>query len=446
MKKTLCFYFQIHQPVRLRRYRFFDIGKRHDYFDEYVNRSTIRRVAERCYLPMNHLIMDLIKRYGTNFKVSFSISGSALEQFALHAPEVIESFKELAKTGSVEFLAETYAHSLASLSDTDEFERQVQRHTARMEELFGQKPVTLRNSSLIYSDQIGERVAAMGFESMLTDGAKHVLGWKSPNFVYTNVMNPRLKLLLKNSRLSDDLTLRFSDHSWHEWPLTADKYARWLKDSTQDSEIVNLFMNYETFGENQLAETGIFEFMRSLPEYIFSTTDFEFLTPSEAVKKHQPVAPLHVPYPISWADEEKDITGWLGNELQNEAFEELFKIQPKVEALNDPELNEDYSRLQASDHFYYMRTKLFSDNDYHRYVSPYETPYEAFINYMNVLSDFVARVEDMEKMRNIAGNKITEEEKSSEKKKRTPRVKSTESAAKATKKVSTKEKQVKSKH
>jgi alpha-amylase len=446
MKKTLCFYFQIHQPVRLRRYRFFDIGKRHDYFDEYVNRSTIRRVAERCYLPMNHLIMDLIKRYGTNFKVSFSISGSALEQFALHAPEVIESFKELAKTGSVEFLAETYAHSLASLSDTDEFERQVQRHAAKMEELFGQKPVTLRNSSLIYSDQIGERVAAMGFESMLTDGAKHVLGWKSPNFVYTNVMNPRLKLLLKNSRLSDDLTLRFSDHSWHEWPLTADKYARWLKDCTQDSEIVNLFMNYETFGENQLAETGIFEFMRSLPEYIFSTTDFEFLTPSEAVKKHQPVAPLHVPYPISWADEEKDITGWLGNELQNEAFEELFKIQPKVEALNDPELNEDYSRLQASDHFYYMRTKLFSDNDYHRYVSPYETPYEAFINYMNVLSDFVARVEDMEKMRNIVGNEITEEEKSPEKKKRTPRVKSTESAAKATKKVSTKEKQVKSKH
>ena len=439
MKKTLCFYFQIHQPVRLRRYRFFDIGKRHDYFDEYVNRSTIRRITEKCYLPMNHLIMDLIKRYGTNFKVSFSISGSALEQFALHAPEVIESFKELAKTGSVEFLAETYAHSLASLSDTDEFERQVQRHTAKMEELFGQKPVTLRNSSLIYSDQIGERVAAMGFESMLTDGAKHVLGWKSPNFVYTNVMNPRLKLLLKNSRLSDDLTLRFSDHSWHEWPLTADKYARWLKDSTQDSEIVNLFMNYETFGENQLAETGIFEFMRSLPEYIFSTTDFEFLTPSEAVKKHQPVASLHVPYPISWADEEKDITGWLGNELQNEAFEELFKMQPKVAALNDPELNEDYSRLQASDHFYYMRTKLFSDNDYHRYVSPYETPYEAFINYMNVLSDFVARVEDMEKIRNIVGNEITEEENSPEKKKRTPRVKSAESAVKATKKVSTKE-------
>lgn len=401
MKKTLCFYFQIHQPVRLRRYRFFDIGKRHDYFDEYVNRSTIKRVAERCYLPMNRLILDLIERYGTNFKVSFSISGSALEQFSLHAPEVIESFQRLAKTGCVEFLAETYAHSLASLSDTDEFERQVRRHVAKMEELFGQKPVTLRNSSLIYSDQIGERVAAMGFESMLTDGAKHVLGWKSPNFVYTNVVNPRLKLLLKNSRLSDDLTLRFADQHWPEWPLTADKYTRWLKDSVQESEIVNLFMNYETFGEYQTENTGIFEFMRALPEYIFSTTDFEFLTPSEVVKKHQPVAPLHVPYPISWADEEKDLTGWLGNELQNEAFEELFKIQPKVEMLNDPQLNEDYSRLQASDHFYYMRTKLFSDNDARRYVSPYESPYDAFINYMNVLSDFIARVEDMEKKSNI---------------------------------------------
>ena len=449
MKKTLCFYFQIHQPVRLRRYRFFDIGKRHDYFDEYVNRSTIRRVAEKCYLPMNRLVMDMIKRYGANFKVSFSISGSALEQFALHAPEVIDSFKELAKTGSVEFLAETYAHSLASLSDTDEFETQVKRHVARIEELFGQKPVTLRNSSLIYSDQIGERVAAMGFESMLTDGAKHVLGWKSPNFVYTNAINPRLKLLLKNSRLSDDLTLRFSDQGWNEWPITADKYARWLKDSAKDSEIVNLFMNYETFGENQPAETGIFEFMRSLPEFIFSTTDFEFLTPSEAVKKHQPVAPLHVPYPISWADEEKDITGWLGNELQNEAFEELFKIQPKVKALNDPALNEDYSRLQASDHFYYMRTKLFSDNDYHRYVSPYETPYEAFINYMNVLSDFIARVEDMEKMRNIAEDKITKEAESPEKLKkavRASRAKSAESTAKTTEKESTKEKKVKSKH
>ena len=449
MRKTLCFYFQIHQPVSLRRYRFFDIGKRHDYFDEYVNRSTIRRVAEKCYLPMNRLVMDMIKRYGENFKVSFSISGSALEQFALHTPEVIESFKELAQTGCVEFLAETYPHSLASLSSTNEFEMQVKRHAERMEELFGQKPVTLRNSSLIYSDQIGERVAAMGFEAMLTDGAKHVLGWKSPNFLYTNAANPKLKLLLKNSRLSDDLSMRFGEREWGEWPITADKYTRWLNDSAKDSEIVNLFMNYETFGENQPAETGIFEFMRSLPEYIFSMTDFEFLTPSEAVKKHQPVAPLHVPYPISWSDEEKDITSWMGNELQTEAFEELFKIQSRVRALNDPVLDKDYARLQSSDHFYYMRTKLFSDNDFHRYISPYETPYEAFINYMNVLSDVILRVEDMEKKRILVDEKDTDNEEDPVKPRKTtraPRVKSAESAAKTSKKVDAKEKKVKSKH
>ena len=444
--RTICLYFEIHQIIHLKRYRFFDIGADHYYYDDYANETGINEVAERSYIPALNALIEMVKNSGGGFKVALSISGVALEQLEIHAPAVIDLLHVLNDTGCCEFLAEPYSHGLSSLANEDCFREEVMRQSDKMKQMFGKAPKVFRNSSLIYSDEIGGLVASMGFKGMLTEGAKHVLGWKSPNFVYTNVMNPRLKLLLKNSRLSDDLTLRFSDHSWHEWPLTADKYARWLKDSTQDSEIVNLFMNYETFGENQLAETGIFEFMRSLPEYIFSTTDFEFLTPSEAVKKHQPVAPLHVPYPISWADEEKDITGWLGNELQNEAFEELFKIQPKVEALNDPELNEDYSRLQASDHFYYMRTKLFSDNDYHRYVSPYETPYEAFINYMNVLSDFVARVEDMEKMRNIAGNKITEEEKSSEKKKRTPRVKSAESAAKATKKVSTKEKQVKSKH
>ncbi len=405
MRKTLCFYFQIHQPVRLRKYRFFDIGKRSDYFDNYINRSTIRRVSENCYLPMNALMLELIQRYGGNFKISFSISGSAMEQFELHAPEVIESFKQLAATGCVEFLAETYAHSLASLSSTDEFEAQVKQHARKVKELFGQRPVTLRNSSLIYSDQIGERVAAMGYEAMLTDGAKHVLGWKSPNFLYTNSINPKLKLLLKNSRLSDDITMRFSDRSWSEWPLTAEKYAGWLKESVRESEIVNLFMNYETFGEYQSQESGIFDFMRHLPEAVFASTDFEFLTPKEVVKKHQPVAPLHVPFPISWADEERDITGWLGNELQAEAFEELYKIQKRVKRINDPVLNEDYKRLQASDHFYYMGTKLFSDGDFRRHSSPYESPYEAFVNYMNVLSDFIIRVDDLEKKSNIVSKR-----------------------------------------
>ena len=393
MKKTLCFYFQIHQPVRLRKYRFFDIGKRHDYFDDYVNASTIRRIVGHC-LPMNDLLLELIQRYGQKFKVAFSISGTALEQLELHAPEAIESFKRLADTGCVEFLAETYPHSLASLSDTDEFEHQVRHHIKKMEELFGQTPVVLRNSSLIYSDQIGERVAEMGFRGMLTDGAKHVLGWKSPNFLYTNAINPKLKLLLKNSRLSDDIALRFSDRTWNEWPLTADKYVDWLQESVKESEIVNLFMNYETFGEYQTAETGIFDFMRHLPEVIFARTDFEFLTPGEVIKKHQPVAPLHVPYPISWADEERDITSWMGNELQTEAFEELYKVQDKVKRSDDENLKRDYERLQASDHFYYMRTKLFSDNEFRRYTSPYDSPYEAFINYMNALSDFVLRVEE----------------------------------------------------
>ena len=382
----------------LRKYRFFDIGKRHDYFDDYVNASTIKRVVNHC-LPMNDLLLELIRRYEGKFKVAFSISGMALEQLELHAPQAIDSFKRLADTGCAEFLAETYPHSLASLSDTDEFENQVRHHMKKMKELFGQTPVVLRNSSLIYSDQIGERVAEMGFRGMLTDGAKHVLGWKSPNFLYTNAINPKLKLLLKNSRLSDDIAMRFSDKSWNEWPLTADKYADWLSDSAKESEIVNLFMNYETFGEYQTAESGIFDFMRYLPEAVFSRGDFEFLTPGEVIKKHQPVAPLHVPYPISWVDEERDITSWLGNELQTEAFEELYKVQEKVKRSDDEALKRDYERLQASDHFYYMRTKLFSDNEFRRYTSSYGSPYAAFINYMNVLSDFILRVEESDRKR-----------------------------------------------
>ncbi|MDR1274072.1 MAG: glycoside hydrolase family 57 protein [Odoribacteraceae bacterium] len=393
MKKTICFYFQLHQPVLLRRYHFFDIGKRGDYFDEYVNRSTIRRLAEHCYLPANRLILELIERHGGRFKVSYSISGLALEQFEWHAPEVIESFKELAATGRVEFLAETYAHSLSSLSPTDEFERQVKRHADKVEELFGQRPATFRNSSLIYSDEIGERVFNLGYKTMLTDGAKHVLGWKSPNFVYASAARPGLNLLLKNSRLSDDITVRFSDKEWGEYPLTADKYARWLQAEAEGHEIVNLFMNYETFGEDQPASTGIFDFMRYLPEKIYATTDFEYLTPREAVEKHRPVAPLQVPYPISWTDEERDVSSWLGNELQVNAFEELYRVQPRVRQLDDPLLNEAYCRLQASNHFYYMSTKLISDDDLFTHRSPYESPYEAFINYMNVLSDFLIRVD-----------------------------------------------------
>lgn len=392
-KKTLCLYFQVHQPIRLRKYHFFDIGKKHDYYDDFSNRTIIRKIAHRCYLPANRVLLDLIRKYGNNFKVSFSISGLALEQFECYVPEVIESFRALADTGCVEFLAETYSHSLVSLMDENEFRQQVQHQVSLIERLFGQTPRAFRNTELIYSDRIGEMVAKMGYRTMLTEGARHVLGWKSPNFVYTNSLNPQLRLLLKNFRLSDDIAFRFSDRSWKEWPLTADKYVGWLNEAAKGQDIINLFTNYEVLGEHQSAETGIFDFLASFPEQVFSHSDFEFLTPSEAIVKHQPVAPLPVPFPISWADEERDLTAWLGNELQTEAFEKLYGIRDKVKKLNDPELNYAYDSLQASDHFYYMCTKLFSDGAIHKYFMPYDTPYEAFINYMNILSDFIDRVD-----------------------------------------------------
>lgn len=393
MKKSICIYFQIHHPERLRKYQFFDIGKKHNYFDNYANRSELEDLAENCYLPANALLLDLIKKYEGKFKVAFSISGSAIDQLEMHTPEVIRSFQELAQTGQVEFLAETYSHSLASLSeDTDEFELQVKRHSAAIKELFGKKPVTFRNTSLIYSDKIGKRVADLGFKTMLTDGAKHVLGWKSPNFVYKNALDENLNLLLKNSKLSDDIAIRFSDRNWSEYPLTSEKYADWVSHSLQDTEVLNLFMNYEVIGHYNRAESGIFDFLRYFIQQIAENPNYQFLLPKEVTKKHTAKDILPVPYPISWTDEERDITSWLGNELQKEAFTELFKIQPLVKKKKNAEINEDYSRLQASEHFYFMRTKLFSGADYHKYILPYESPYEAFINYMNVLSDFIERV------------------------------------------------------
>jgi len=393
MKKSICIYFQIHHPERLRKYQFFDIGKKHNYFDNYANRSELEDLAEHCYLPANALLLELIKKHEGKFKVAFSITGSAIDQLEMHTPEVIRSFQELAQTGSVEFLAETYSHSLASLSeDTDEFEQQVKRHSTTIKQLFGKKPVTFRNTSLIYSDKIGKRVADLGFKTMLTDGAKHVLGWKSPNFVYKNALDENLNLLLKNSKLSDDIAIRFSDRNWSEYPLTSEKYIDWVSHSLQDTEVLNLFMNYEVIGHYNRAESGIFDFLRYFIQQIAENPNYQFLLPKEVTKKHTAKDILPVPYPISWTDEERDITSWLGNELQKEAFTELFKIQPLVKKKKNAELNEDYSRLQASEHFYFMRTKLFSGADYHKYILPYESPYEAFINYMNVLSDFIERV------------------------------------------------------
>jgi alpha-amylase len=395
MKKTLCIYFQVHQPLRLRQYRFFDIGKDHYYYDDFTNRSILRKVADHCYLPANKLMLDLIKEYGKQFKISFSISGIALSQFEQFAPDVLDSFKLLAQTGAVEFLSETYAHSLASLRDPDEFRIQVREHAALIKKHFGVTPVTFRNTELIYSDEIGAMVADMGYPAMLAEGAKHVLGWKSPNYLYTNAINPRLKILLRNYTLSDDIAFRFCDRGWSEWPLVVEKYVEWLTIAAKKDEIINLFMDYETFGEHQNAETGIFSFLRYLPMRIFSHSNFEFLTPAEVVAKHQPIAPLHVPFATSWADEERDTSAWLGNELQNEAFEQLYRIGEKIKTCNEQNLWHDFRRLQSSDHFYYMCTKLFSDGAVHKRFTPYNTPYEAFINYMNVVSDFIIRVEKL---------------------------------------------------
>ncbi len=385
MKKSICLYFQVHQPNRLRLYRFFDIGKDSHYYDDFANRTILRRVAQRCYLPMNALLLDLISANKGAFKVAFSISGSVLEQFDRYAPEVIDSFRKLADTGCVEFLSETYYHSLASLVSESEFKHQVMKHKAAIEHYFGVTPKAFRNTELIYSDAIGQMVYDMGFKTMLTEGAKHVLGWKSPNYVYSCAMAPGLKLLLKNSSLSDDIAFRFSDRTWADWPLTGEKYLAWLKASAQNDEIVNLFMDYETFGEHQKAQSGIFDFMKFLPEVVLNDGEFEFVTPSQASKKHRPVGELDVPDPISWADEERDVTAWLGNELQNDAFGKINEHEA---------LWSDFGHLQESDHFYYMCTKFFSDGAVHKYFNPYDTPYEAFINYMNVVSDFILRVDD----------------------------------------------------
>ena len=392
--KSICLYFQVHQPTRLRLYRFFDIGKDSHYYDDFANRTILRRVAQKCYLPMNKLMLELINQYKGKFKIAYSISGSALEQFQRFAPEVIDSFRALAATGKVEFLAETYYHSLASLASDSEFRHQVQKHAALIEELFGVKPVTFRNTELIYSNSIGEQVYEMGYKTMLTEGARHIMGWQSPNYVYTSETQPKLKLLLRNYSLSDDIAFRFSNKGWNMWPLTAEKYVNWMKESAKEGDIVNLFMDYETFGEHQSEESGIFDFMKALPGAVLADGTFGFATPAEIVKKYKPVSDIAVEDPISWADEERDVTAWLGNELQSEAYAKVYAMKEKLAIVNDEDLYSDWGHLQESDHFYYMCTKFFSDGEVHKYFNPYDTPYEAFINYMNVISDFQIRLDE----------------------------------------------------
>ncbi len=390
MKKSICLYFQVHQPTRLRLYRFFDIGKDSHYYDDFANRTILKRIAQKCYLPMNELLLEAVKKNKGKFKLAFSITGSALEQFDRYAPEVIDSFRKLAETGCVEFLCETYNHSLSSLVSQQEFEHQVNKHKAAIEQYFGVTPKTFRNTELIYSDAIGAAVYDLGFKTMLTEGARHIMGWRNPNYIYNNDLKSGLKLLLRNYGLSDDIAFRFSNRGWQEWPLTVEKFVDWLK--AAEGEIVNLFMDYETFGEHQGAECGIFEFMRALTDAVAADKELEFVTPERAAASLKSVGDLSVPQPISWADEERDTSAWLGNELQQDAFNKLYALQEKLSILNDAALWNDFGHLQESDHLYYMCTKFFSDGEVHKRFNPYDTPYEAFINYMNVLSDFIIRV------------------------------------------------------
>ncbi|MDE7151850.1 MAG: glycoside hydrolase family 57 protein [Candidatus Amulumruptor sp.] len=391
--KAICFYFQIHQPFRLKRYRFFDIGNDHYYYDDFANEDIVTRIARNSYIPAAESLLRMIEQSEGRFRCAISVTGVALEQFEQYVPEFIDILKKLAATGKVEFLAETYSHSLASLTDPDEFAEQVRLHDEKIQLIFGQKPTVLRNTELIYCDELAPQIYSMGYTAVITEGAKHILGWESPNYVYSAADCPALKLLLKNSKLSDDISFRFSNSDWDAYPLTADKYIDWIAQTPPEEQIVNLFMNLETFGELQHRDSGIFQFLEALPRFA-AEKGIEFITPSDAVAKLKPVGELTVLHPISWADEARDTSAWLGNKLQREAFDKLYSVSERVRLCDDRRLKQDWNYLQASDHLFYMSTKHMADGDMHSHFSPYETPFQAFTNYMNVLADFIVRVEE----------------------------------------------------
>ena len=385
---SVCFYFQVHQPYRLRHYSFFDIGHNHMYEDDDANRSIMLKVAKKCYLPMNDLLLRLVQRCGKDFRFSFSLSGVFIDQMVQYAPDVLESFQKLADTGCAEFLSETYAHSLSFLFDMEEFKEQIDVHDALVKKHFGLTPTAFRNTELIYNNDIAQAAEEKGFKAILTEGADHVINWRSPNFVYQPGNCRRIRLLLKNYRLSDDIAFRFSNRAWEEYPLSAEKYMSWLAALNGQGETINLFMDYETFGEHQWEESGIFDFMDALPELVLKHPDFCFATPTEVAEKCSPMARLDVPHFISWADAERDLTAWRGNDLQDDAMESIARLEADVKRTGDEGLLRTWRRLTTSDHFYYMCTKFFSDGDVHKYFSPYDSPYDAYIFYMNVLADF----------------------------------------------------------
>lgn len=387
---SICFYFQVHQPYRLRHYTVFD--ETADYFDDFKNSSICRKVARKCYLPANRLMLDLIKKYDGQFKVSYSVTGVLLEQLEKYAPEVLSTFDALAQTGCAEFIAETYYHSLSFLYSRDEFLEQIDNHSKLIEKYFGQIPQVFRNTELIYNNDLARTIAETNrFKAIITEGADHILGHRSPNFVYQPPGCDNLKLLLKNYSLSDDIAFRFSNQAWKEFPLMANKFAKWVNQVNGCGYIVNLFMDYETFGEHQWEDTGIFDFMRQLPEEIINNSENNFMTPSEVADKYPVSDVVDVPHIISWADTERDLSAWLGNPMQSNAIHDLYRLEKKIKDSGDIDLINDWRKMQTSDHFYYMCTKYFADGDVHKYFNPYDSPYDSYINFMNVLSNLKDR-------------------------------------------------------
>ncbi|HEX7259871.1 MAG TPA: glycoside hydrolase family 57 protein [Candidatus Saccharimonadia bacterium] len=393
--RAICLYMHVHQPFRVRPYTIFDASEDHDYFSnpesQADNHQIMRKVAEKSYLPTNAALMELIKRH-PQFKLSLSLSGTVLEQMQLWAPEALESFKELVATGRVEIVAETYHHSLAFFYDREEFERQVKLHAKTILHHFGVKPRVFRNTELSYNNELAHWADKAGYKAIITEGWEPVLGWRSPNYVYRPAFTKQIRLLMKNYQLSDDVAFRFSNRAWSGWPLTAEKYVGWLNDLDADQTNVNLFMDYETFGEHQWAETGIYDFLKHMTDLFLSSKGNTFMTLSEAAKKIKPSDYIDVPQTITWADTERDLSAWVGNSMQRQAINSMYQLSDEVLATRDAGLIEDWRRLQASDHFYYMCTKWFNDGDIHAYFSPYSSPYDAFIYFMNALRDVKYRV------------------------------------------------------
>ena len=386
--KTICLYFEIHQIIHLKRYRFFDIGTDHYYYDDYENERSISDIAERSYMPALNAISDMIRDNGKGFKVAFSLSGVGIEQLEMHAPQVLEKLQELNNTGCVEFLAEPYSHGLSSLANEETFALDVKKQCQKIEEYFGKKPTVLRNSSLIYSDDIGGQVAAMGFKGMLTEGAKHVLGWKSPHYVYNCNIAPNLKLLLRDVVLSDDISLRFNNSDWDGYPLFADSYIDRIARFPEEEQIINIFMELSALGIAQPLSSNILDFLKALPACA-KAKGITFSTPTEICMKVKSVGSLDVPDTLSWVDEERDVSCWLGNAMQREAFNKLYSVADRVRIANDPRINQDWDYLQASNNFRFMTTKA-SNVGLDRGI--YSGPFDAFTNYMNILGDFINRV------------------------------------------------------